>query len=126
MTALPASQLRVGDIDRQQAAAALAEHYAAGRLDVDEYDGRVTASYAARTSADLARLFVDLPDTPGRPHEARRHRRSRRVPAMPMLALVLLALLVVPVLVLVAHVVPFFLFPLLWFWWGSRHRHAWR
>ncbi len=44
MTELPASQLRIGDADRQHAAAALGEHLAAGRLELDEYDERVASA----------------------------------------------------------------------------------
>ena len=123
MSALPASQLRIGDVDRQQAAAALGEHYAAGRLDLEEYDTRVAAAYAARTSGELVRLFVDLPDmTAGRPAPRRRRSGTGSLRAVPVL--VLLALVLVPAFVAVAHVFPFFLIPVLWFWVGRR-RHAW-
>jgi len=132
MTELPAPQLRIGDADRQHAAAALGEHLAAGRLELDEYDERVASAYAARTSGDLSRLFVDLPDTAGRRTAYAggrpRRERSRRRPAVPALVLVLVAVVVLPALVLAAHVFPFVLFALMWFWWGghSRRRRAWR
>ena len=59
---LPADLLRVGDAERQQAVTALGEHYAAGRLDQDEYDTRIQTAYAAKTRVDLQGLFGDLPE----------------------------------------------------------------
>jgi hypothetical protein len=53
--------MRIGDGEREAAVRALGEHYAAGRLDAAEYEERTTAAYAARTAADLAPLFADLP-----------------------------------------------------------------
>jgi hypothetical protein len=53
--------VRVGDAERQRVAELLAEAHAAGRLDLAEYEERVTAAYAARMHADLAALTADLP-----------------------------------------------------------------
>jgi Domain of unknown function (DUF1707) len=53
--------LRIGDADRERAQAMLADHYAAGRLDKDEYDQRLDQIWAARTRAELAPVFLDLP-----------------------------------------------------------------
>jgi hypothetical protein len=63
------SQLRIGDAEREEAARILGEHFAAGRLDHQEYDERTDAVWAARTQGDLTPLFRDLPGpTPrGRP-----------------------------------------------------------
>ncbi|GAC1322711.1 MAG: hypothetical protein NVSMB13_01560 [Mycobacteriales bacterium] len=81
------------------------------------------AAYAARTSGELVRLFVDLPDTAsGRPAPRRRRSVSRSLGAVPVL--LVLALVLVPAFVAVAHVIPIFLIPVLWFWVGRR-RHAW-
>jgi Domain of unknown function (DUF1707) len=57
-------RVRVGDAERQQAAMALGEHFAAGRLDHQEFDDRVRAAYGARTGHDLQLLFGDLPGPP--------------------------------------------------------------
>ena len=46
--------LRIGDADRERAQAILGDHYAAGRLDKDEYDQRLDQIWAARTRAELA------------------------------------------------------------------------
>lgn len=57
--------LRVGDRDREEVAAALREHYAQGRLSLEEFDERSTAAYAAKTVGELRRLTADLPVASG-------------------------------------------------------------
>jgi hypothetical protein len=52
---------RIGDAEREQAATRLADAYAEGRLDHDEYDERLDAVWTARTHEDLALIFHDLP-----------------------------------------------------------------
>ncbi|MBI1758354.1 MAG: DUF1707 domain-containing protein [Actinobacteria bacterium] len=54
--------VRIGNAEREAAARALGDHFAAGRLDQAEFDERVGAVYAARTHAELAVLFTDLPE----------------------------------------------------------------
>ncbi len=58
--------LRIGDAERDQAAASLGEHYAAGRLTKDEYDTRAEQVWSARFRHDLEPVFADLPG-PARP-----------------------------------------------------------
>jgi TM2 domain-containing membrane protein YozV len=53
---------RIGNQDREQAVAALADHYSSGRLDGDEYSRRVARAWEARTAPELSALFSDLPD----------------------------------------------------------------
>jgi hypothetical protein len=53
--------LRAGDRDRDQVTEALREHYAQGRLTLEEYDERTTAATSAVTMGDLRGLTVDLP-----------------------------------------------------------------
>jgi hypothetical protein len=53
--------LRIGDAEREQAAAELAEHYAQGRLTPEEHGERLDRIWAARTRGDLAPVFADLP-----------------------------------------------------------------
>lgn len=60
----PRGGLRIGDADRERAQTRLADHYAAGRLDKDEYDQRLDQVWAARTHAELAPVFRDLPGAP--------------------------------------------------------------
>jgi hypothetical protein len=54
-------QLRIGDAERDAAAGELGEHYAAGRLTAEEHAERLEQVWAARTRADLAPVFRDLP-----------------------------------------------------------------
>jgi hypothetical protein len=58
-------RLRIGDAERDAATADLGEHYAAGRLTLDELHERVDAVLAAKTFGQLAAIMQDLPG-PGR------------------------------------------------------------
>ena len=111
-------RLRIADSDRERAMADLAMHYADGRLDHEEYDERLDAIWTARTRADLAVLFSDLPrpavsHPPARTPQERRGRRFR-LPLLPVLALLI-------VLSMITNA-PFWLliFPLMFF----RGRHG--
>jgi hypothetical protein len=53
--------LRAADRDRDQVAESLREHYAQGRLTMEEYDERTTAAVSAKTMGDLRALTADLP-----------------------------------------------------------------
>jgi hypothetical protein len=56
----PAPTLRVGDADREAAAAALCEHFALGRLSLEELHTRLNAALTATTYGDLAEAVRDL------------------------------------------------------------------
>jgi hypothetical protein len=88
--------LRVGDADRDEAARALGEHFASGRLDRAEYDERLELAFAARTGNDLVALFRDLPQPRGAvsPVPMRSARGGHRIPFLPVL-LILIGLAVV-------------------------------
>ena len=59
--------IRIGDADREAAAASLSEHFTAGRLDHDELEERLATAWAAKTGDELVPLFADLPGgAPGR------------------------------------------------------------
>lgn len=58
----PAPGERVGDADRDAAAAALGEHFAQGRLTLDELCARLDATLAATTHGELSGATEDLPD----------------------------------------------------------------
>lgn len=117
---------RIGDAEREAAAAALGEHFAAGRLTKEEYDERADVVWAARTASDLRPLFLDLPSTrvpPGRPTN-QPLRQSRPawagLPLMPLMAVLLL------VVILVTGA-PWLLFVFGWMffcgpWRGASHR----
>lgn len=53
--------LRIGDAEREAVAAELREHYAHGRLTLDEFSQRLDAVFAAKTQRDLQRITSDLP-----------------------------------------------------------------
>ena len=59
------SNIRVGDADRDATATQLREHYAAGRLTLDELNERLEQTFAARTGADLKAVTRDLPSLDG-------------------------------------------------------------
>lgn len=54
-------RLRIGDAEREHAAADLGEHFVQGRLSAEEHADRLERVWSARTRADLAPLFADLP-----------------------------------------------------------------
>ncbi|GAA1188510.1 DUF1707 SHOCT-like domain-containing protein [Pseudonocardia alaniniphila] len=62
--------MRAGDVDREQVLDRLRIAHAEGRLDLDEFDERITSTLAARTYADLRALTVDLPGQPPSPPAA--------------------------------------------------------
>ncbi|CAA9486626.1 MAG: hypothetical protein AVDCRST_MAG69-1111 [uncultured Solirubrobacteraceae bacterium] len=64
---VPDDRLRASDAERDAAAGELQVHAAAGRLDVDELDARMSAVLTARTRADIAGVMGDLPATPSSP-----------------------------------------------------------
>lgn len=64
MTPEEIGRLRVGDAEREQAVAALGDHYTLGRLNDREYNERLDAVWSSKTRADLDVLFHDLPTAP--------------------------------------------------------------
>jgi len=56
-----ASQLRVSDEDRHRVAEVLRQAAGEGRIDIEELDQRLEATYRAKTYGDLVPLTVDLP-----------------------------------------------------------------
>ena len=120
---VPASSgaVRIGTAEREQAAASLGEHFAAGRLEVDEYDDRVARAYAAKTTADLAVLFSDLP----RPMNPRPPQPPPPRPARPLLPVLVIAVVILAVVLAAeTHFVPLFVFPVLFFVF-IRGRRGW-
>ena len=108
-------QLRIGDAEREQVAAALGEHYAQGRLTSDEHAERLDQIWTARTRADLQPVFRDLPDPARRTTNAAATGQSWPAPrhhlgGPPRFLFVVIAALVV--LTVLTHV-PFVLFGLM-------------
>ncbi|MEV8638552.1 DUF1707 domain-containing protein [Streptosporangium sp. NPDC051023] len=58
----PGPEMRASDGDRDKVAGVLREHYAQGRLTVEEFDERLEQLYSSKTYGELARLTSDLPD----------------------------------------------------------------
>jgi len=54
---------RVTDADREAAAARLREHYAQGRLTLEEFHHRLDAAFGANTQSQLTAITRDLPRT---------------------------------------------------------------
>lgn len=59
-------RLRVGDAERSQVIDQLADHHAAGRLTLPEFEERMSSAWAAQTGTELEVLVHDLP-APARP-----------------------------------------------------------
>lgn len=128
--------LRISDADRERAAADLAEHYAQGRLTTDEHAERLDAIWTARTGADLAPIFDDLPHRGrgpvahpvARTGATERGRDRHRGFLGPLRALPLLPVIAVLVLLSAITHLPFWI--LIFFVvcgsWGHRAHHTWR
>lgn len=126
-----ATSLRIGDAERDAAISDLAEHYAAGRLDQEEYDERTDQALSARTDADLGPLFVDLParGSAQQSEERPSRRQARRpLPSLPLPVLPFLVLAVALVAVLPGPPWPLFVVGWLWFFgaFGRRWSHGHR
>jgi Domain of unknown function (DUF1707) len=57
------NNVRVGDADREEVAAQLREHYADGRLTLEELNERLDQTFAAKTKADFSPVLRDLPQS---------------------------------------------------------------
>lgn len=53
--------LRIGDREREAVAAELREHYAHGRLSLEEFNQRLDQVFASKTQAELSQVTFDLP-----------------------------------------------------------------
>ena len=58
------ARLRISDQERHQVAEVLRQAAGEGRIDLDELDERLEATFAAKTYADLVPITVDLPVQP--------------------------------------------------------------
>jgi hypothetical protein len=115
--------LRISDADRAEVTDRLSKHYGDGRLDQAEFDSRLDQAMKAKTQADLAGLFADLPSTePAGEVQRRPHVRPQR--------LVFLVLVIVFAAIvgnaLMHFYIPWLLIGLLaflWLWRGPWHHH---
>ena len=62
--AAPPPEMRIGDAEREATVAALREHFAQGRLTLDELIARLDAAFAATTYGEISRTTWDLPHAP--------------------------------------------------------------
>lgn len=102
-----ARHLRIGDAERSKMADQLSQHYAAGRLDDEEFGQRMERAMAAKTQGDLDGLLADLPpvEQPAAAPPSRRRGHPVRT----------VALLVLTVFVLTS----------IWSsWWVRPHAHV--
>lgn len=99
--------LRLSDAERDGAAADLGEHYAQGRLTVEEHGERLDRIWAARTRGELGPIFADLPGPvagtapaavgpirPGRVPRSPRRFRGLPIPLVVLLAVLLMVTVV--------------------------------
>jgi hypothetical protein len=61
VTVTEPDQLRISDADRHRVAEVLRDAAGEGRLDIDELEERLEATYAAKVYGDLVPIIVDLP-----------------------------------------------------------------
>ena len=110
--------LRIGDADREAAAASLREHYAQGRLTLEEFNQRLDAVFAATTQGQLNQITRDLPHArvpsaplpvsttvPGRDRREHRHGGRPRLGLLPLI----IAVLGTWLLLITLHLQAFFL-----------------
>lgn len=82
----PDRAYRLSDAERSAAVAALADAFAEGRLDAEEFETRMSAASQARRSDELEPLFADLPGplpVAIRMPSREQRRAARRMPTSP-------------------------------------------
>lgn len=126
-------ELRIGDQEREAAVAALGEHFAAGRIDKDEYDERSAVAWTARTKRELTPLFADLPEpSPTRPPAREREPRAAasyraRGPWSGWYPIAGVLVIAVAVALAVATRIPWFIVIIAaWIVWMKTTRFGWR
>lgn len=70
----PDQSMRIGDTERSQVSDVLSKHYAAGRLDDEEFNQRMGQAMGAKTRGDLTGLLSDLPPVEPSPGSVPSHR----------------------------------------------------
>lgn len=85
---VPGPNMRVGDAEREAVASQLREHYADGRLTLDELNERLDLALSAKTRADLNGVLRDLPAAPRQvvPAQPAREQHRAQTPGYSLLA----------------------------------------
>ena len=123
-----APEMRVSDFERSAVAQDLGKHFAAGRLDMAEFDERTGRAFGARTRQDLAGLLSDLPPL-GSPLPGRHRSRGPRPWTVLAVVLAIVAALSVTKVVSGTHhgfFFPWFLIPIGFFVTRRFWRRDWR
>ena len=79
------ARIRASDAEREAVAAELADHLKDGRLDLAEFDERMSQAMTARTRGDLDELLGDLPRRMVAPPAPPAHRPGWPFPLVPIL-----------------------------------------
>ena len=91
-----AGNMRASDADREAMAEILRRHYAAGRLDAQEFDERIERCFTAKRLGELDELLTDLPREPAQQPEPERTWRGFRPRwGMGMIVPIVLALIAI-------------------------------
>jgi DUF1707 SHOCT-like domain len=128
----PTGPVRIGDAERDRAIASLGDHFAAGRLNQQEFDERVDVAMKARFEQDLEPLFADLPKpepVPYGPYGV--PGAGPRRPVWAAMSWILPLLVVATVVTAVVAGTPWILWGLFWIFlasgfWGRRRYYGYR
>ncbi len=122
------ANMRASDADREAMAETLRRHYAAGRLDAQEFEERIDRCYAAKRLSELDELLTDLPreEAPKPPPQEPEHPWHGYWPRWGTAAI---APIIIALIALCAFTGGHFLFPLLFLFFllgPFRWRCGWR
>ena len=126
----PSGNMRASDADREAMAEILRRHYAAGRLDAEEFEERIAQCLSAKRLSDLDGLLTDLPREPV-PEPPRERDRSSYWPDWgpgrgPAVIVPIVVALIAACALIHGHFLGILLLLFLFFgpfrWW----RHGWR
>jgi len=84
--------LRIGDAERDATIAMLREHFAAGRLTLDELTERIDGALSAKTQGQIDALMADLPRLPHWPTPRPAHAEPSDTGRLVVLMLLLFAI----------------------------------
>ena len=112
--AAPTTPIRIGDAERDKAVSDLGEHFAAGRLDREEFDDRADQAMQARFSTDLTRCSPICRRRAGGTHRRRPGRPAGGPPPWAYAMWLLPVLLIAAVVGGIFFHAPFLLWAVIW------------